>query len=124
IAPASLLPTAGASRARLVGGARCHERPKTFDNSPRICFSASRPGPQRGVCAAWLMRVGSGGRRGGRHALFLAAAQAWWTRFLIPRCDGTSHHHAARDALWARFFTEAPPRLRRSVARYSYVKRA
>jgi transposase len=46
------------------------------------------------------------------------------SRCLIPRCDGTSDHHAARDALWARFFTEAPLRLRRSVARYSYVKRA
>jgi hypothetical protein len=43
---------------------------------------------------------------------------------LIPRCSGSVDYHAARDALWARFFTEAPARQRRSVARYSYVKRA
>ena len=30
------------------------------------------------------------------------------TRCLIPRCGGTVDHHAARDALWARFFTAAP----------------
>src|ERR671913_2315160 len=46
------------------------------------------------------------------------------SKCLIPQCDGTYDHHAERDALWARFFTEAPQRLRRSVARYSYVKRA
>ena len=43
---------------------------------------------------------------------------------LIPECDGTLDHHAARDALWAKFYTEAPARLRRSVARSNYVKRA
>ena len=43
---------------------------------------------------------------------------------LIPRCGGTLDHHAARDALWAKFFTAAPARPRRSVARSSYVKRA
>jgi len=42
----------------------------------------------------------------------------------VPRCGGTLDHHAARDALWARFFTAAPARRRRSVARSSYVKRA
>src|SRR4051794_11162338 len=47
-----------------------------------------------------------------------------WPRCLIPRCGDTYDHHAARDALWVRFFTEAPQRRRRSVARYSYVKRA
>jgi hypothetical protein len=29
-----------------------------------------------------------------------------------------------KDALWARFFTAAPARLRQSVARFNYVKRA
>jgi hypothetical protein len=32
------------------------------------------------------------------------------SKCLIPRCGGTLDHHAARDALWARFFTEAPAR--------------
>ena len=44
-------------------------------------------------------------------------------RCLIPRCVGTVDHHAARDALWAKFSTAAPARRRRSVAQYSYVKR-
>ncbi len=35
---------------------------------------------------------------------------------LIPRCGGTFDHHAARDALWARFSTAAPQRQRQSVA--------
>lgn len=36
----------------------------------------------------------------------------------------TAPAHRRRDALWARFFTAAPPRQRRSVERYSIVKRA
>jgi uncharacterized membrane protein YedE/YeeE len=55
---------------------------------------------------------------------FLDVFGTWDPRCLIPRCGDTISHHAARDALWARFCTEAPARRRRSVARYSYVKRA
>ena len=44
--------------------------------------------------------------------------------YLIPRCGDTVAHHAAREALWAKFSMEAPPRRRQSVARSSYVKRA
>ena len=40
----------------------------------------------------------------------------------IPR-GGPVDHHAARDALWAKFSTAAPARRRQSVAQYSYVKR-
>src|SRR4051794_9411620 len=36
---------------------------------------------------------------------------------LIPRWGGTLDHRAERDALWAKFFTAAPARQRRSVAR-------
>ncbi len=46
---------------------------------------------------------------------------------LIPGFDGAVFSQAWRDALWARFFTAAPPRQRRSVGsveRYSIVKRA
>ena len=32
---------------------------------------------------------------------------------LMPRCGDRFDHHAARDALWARFFTEAPARRKR-----------
>ncbi|GAB0114940.1 hypothetical protein AcidC75_24640 [Acidisoma sp. C75] len=43
---------------------------------------------------------------------------------MVPGCGGTHFHHALRDDLWARFFTEAPARQRRSVAQFNYVKRA
>ena len=42
----------------------------------------------------------------------------------VPGCGGTMDHHAARDALWAKFSTAAPARQRLSVARSSYVKGA
>jgi hypothetical protein len=45
-------------------------------------------------------------------------------RCLIPGFDGAVFSQAWRDALWAKFFTAAPPRQRRSVERYSIVKRA
>jgi HTH-like domain len=45
-------------------------------------------------------------------------------RCLVPGFDGALFSPAWRDALWARFFTAAPPRQRRSVERYSVVKRA
>jgi len=51
------------------------------------------------------------------------AATLGHPRCLIPRCGGTIDHHAARDALWAKFSTAAPARRRRSVAQYNYVKR-
>jgi hypothetical protein len=43
---------------------------------------------------------------------------------LIPGFDGAYFSHEFRDALWARFYTGAPRRQRRSVERYSIVKRA
>ena len=48
--------------------------------------------------------------------------QATQPRCLIPGCGGTVDHDAAREALWARFFTEAPARQRQSFARSSYIK--
>src|SRR3954468_2605781 len=45
-------------------------------------------------------------------------------RCLVPHFDGAFLWHESKDALWARFFTGAPRRLRRSVERYSIVKRA
>jgi hypothetical protein len=47
-----------------------------------------------------------------------------WTRCLIPGFDGALFTPEWRDALWARFSTEAPQRRRQSVERYSIVKRA
>jgi hypothetical protein len=43
---------------------------------------------------------------------------------LIPDFDGALFSLEWKDALWARFFTAAPRRQRRSVERYSIVKRA
>jgi hypothetical protein len=43
---------------------------------------------------------------------------------LIPAFDGAIFSVEWKDALWARFFMEAPRRRRRSVERYSIVKRA
>jgi acyl CoA:acetate/3-ketoacid CoA transferase alpha subunit len=43
---------------------------------------------------------------------------------LIPGFDGAIFSVAWREALWARFFTAAPPRLRRSVAQSRIVKKA
>src|SRR5215469_12026662 len=43
---------------------------------------------------------------------------------LVPGFDGALFSPAWRDALWARFFLEAPRRQRRSVERYNIVKRA
>jgi len=43
---------------------------------------------------------------------------------LVPGFDGALFSPAWRDALWARFFMEAPRRQRRSVERYNIVKRA
>ena len=39
-------------------------------------------------------------------------------RCLIPRFDRASLSSESKDALWARFFIEAPRRQRRSVERY------
>jgi hypothetical protein len=44
-------------------------------------------------------------------------------RCLVPRSGDTGDHHSWREELWARFYTGAPVRLRRSVERYSGVKR-
>jgi len=43
---------------------------------------------------------------------------------LIPEFDGAISTPEWKDALWAKFFTAAPRRRRRSVERYSIVKRA
>jgi hypothetical protein len=40
-----------------------------------------------------------------------------------PLSDGTEFRTIDKDALWDRFYTVAPARLRRSVERYSIVKR-
>jgi hypothetical protein len=45
-------------------------------------------------------------------------------RCLIPGFDGASLSSDSKDALWDRFFMGAPRRQRRSVERYSIVKRA
>ncbi|MFA1675287.1 helix-turn-helix domain-containing protein [Rhizobium mongolense] len=45
-------------------------------------------------------------------------------RCLIPGFDGASLSSESKDALWARFFMEAPRRQRQSVERYNIVKRA
>jgi hypothetical protein len=54
----------------------------------------------------------------------LMRARRLVVRCLVPGFDGALFSPAWRDALWARFFTAAPPRQRRSVERYSVVKRA
>ena len=46
------------------------------------------------------------------------------TRCLVPGFDGAIFSVEWKEALWARYSTEAPARLRRSVERYSIVKRA
>src|SRR5262245_26580480 len=46
------------------------------------------------------------------------------SRCLIPGFDGALFSREWKDALWARFSTAAPQRQRRSVERYSIVKRA
>ena len=45
-------------------------------------------------------------------------------RCLIPRFDGAPFTTKWKDSLWAKFSMGAPQRLRRSVERYSIVKRA
>ena len=45
-------------------------------------------------------------------------------RCLVPAFDGTLFSAEWKDALWAKYFTEAPARQRRSVERYNIVKRA
>src|SRR5665213_906371 len=43
---------------------------------------------------------------------------------LVPEFDGAIFSAGWKEALWARYSTEAPARLRQSVERYSIVKRA
>jgi hypothetical protein len=45
-------------------------------------------------------------------------------RCLVPAFDGAYFSEREKEALWDRFFTEAPQRQRRSVERYNIVKRA
>src|SRR5947199_4492550 len=44
------------------------------------------------------------------------------TRCSVPLSDGTEFRTIDKDALWDKFYTGAPARLRRSVERYSIVK--
>jgi transposase len=46
------------------------------------------------------------------------------SRCLVPSFDGVFLSSDSKDALWDRFYTGAPRRQRRSVERYSIVKRA
>jgi hypothetical protein len=46
------------------------------------------------------------------------------SRCLIPYFDGALFSLEWKEALWDRFYTAAPRRLRRSVEQYSIVKRA
>src|SRR4051794_36830647 len=55
-------------------------------------------------------------------SISLSLLQAF--RCLIPEFDGALFSPAWKDALWARYCTGAPARQRRSVERYSIVKRA
>jgi len=43
---------------------------------------------------------------------------------LVPAFDGAYFSEREKEALWDRFYTGAPQRQRRSVERYSIVKRA
>ena len=52
-----------------------------------------------------------------------AIACAKETKCLVPAFDGAYFSHEWKEALWGRFYTGAPPRQRRSVERYSIVKR-
>jgi hypothetical protein len=66
--------------------------------------------------------VGIGGRElffesGSRQKVAQAAAPSC----LLPGFDGALFFLEWKDALWARFFTGAPPRQRRCVERYSIV---
>jgi putative oxidoreductase len=62
--------------------------------------------------------------RGGRPAGIPSTGSSGCSRVLVPQSVGTTNHHLFREALWAKFFTGAPARQRRSVERYSGVKRA
>jgi hypothetical protein len=42
---------------------------------------------------------------------------------LVPAFDGAYFSREWKEALWVRFYTEAPPRQRRPVERYNIVKR-
>ncbi len=45
-------------------------------------------------------------------------------RCLVPAFDGAYFSEREKEALWDRFYTEAPQRQRRSVEQYNIVKRA
>jgi hypothetical protein len=46
------------------------------------------------------------------------------SRCLVPAFDGAFLSRDWKEALWGKFYTGAPRRQRRSVERYSIVKRA
>jgi hypothetical protein len=53
-----------------------------------------------------------------------SALVSYVARCLVPAFDGAYFSREWKEALWARFYTGAPPRQRRSVERYNIVKRA
>lgn len=66
----------------------------------------------------------SGGQRRERALGERRSADLNGPRRLIPGFDGALFTSEWKDALWARYSTGAPQRLRRSVERYSIVKKA
>jgi hypothetical protein len=60
----------------------------------------------------------------GRTILFRNISRGQQPRCLIPDFNGAIFSYEWKEALWSRFYTGAPPRQRRSVERYSIVKRA
>ena len=115
-------------------GHSCHEAAARFDTSVSFVVNLMALWRETGSVAPRP----AGGRRHGKldaaEAFLLAAVArapditmpelAAALLCLIPGFDGAIFSPAWKEALWARFFMGAPPRLRRSVERYSIVKRA
>lgn len=113
--------------------------PRRVPVAPDISFMAVCPGGHR-RSVPWhsnaAVAITSGGlkepvdlRSFGEHvvdASRMIAGQVPRQRVdcLIPGFDGAPLSGDLRDALWDKFFTAAPQRQRRSVERYSIVKRA
>ena len=67
---------------------------------------------------------GPSGRLGNGQVVAKAEAVTDRARCFVPALDGAFLSSDSKDALWDRFFMGAPRRQRRSVERYSIVKRA
>ena len=62
---------------------------------------------------------------GSVHALDLTVGPGvFWLRCLVPGLGGSYFSERQKEALWDKFFTDAPARQRQWVERYSIVKRA